>query len=215
MCIRRSLLGHRLLCEAHLAPPIKQRELMLCHGCDRWVRQERRENTWISMKIPEVAWILLQLLHQPGEKTVTAAVSARRDVMCGYAVSCLLLRLLCQLEENKRVCSYYSSSHVNSKQLTTRTEWRAIQPPSHLPHHPTPLSCHRALGFSSLHHIANSHYVSMLHMVICVFQCYSFNSSLHLLPPLHLQVYFLRLHLQCCPVNRFFHAIFLDYTYMH
>ena len=106
MCITRSSLGHRLLCEAHLAPPIKRQELMLRHGCDWWVRQERRENPWISMKIPEVAWILLQLLRQPGEKTVMAAASARREVMCGYVVLCLLLRLLCQLEENKRVCSY-------------------------------------------------------------------------------------------------------------
>ena len=41
-CVRhKSSLGHRLLCDARLAPPIKQRELKLCHGCDCWVSQER------------------------------------------------------------------------------------------------------------------------------------------------------------------------------
>ena len=40
--------------------------------------------------------------------TAKAATSARREVVCGYAVwLCLLLLLLCQREENKRVCSSY------------------------------------------------------------------------------------------------------------
>ena len=49
---------------------------------------------------------------------------------------------------------------------------------SHFPLHPTPLGCHRAPGLSSLHHIANFHWLSVLHMVMYMFQCYSFNSSL-------------------------------------
>ena len=47
-----------------------------------------------------------------------------------------------------------------------------------LPHNPTPLSCHKASGLRSLHHTANSHWLSTLHIVTYMFQCYSFNSSL-------------------------------------
>ena len=49
---------------------------------------------------------------------------------------------------------------------------------SHFPLHPTPLGCHRAPGLSSLHHIAKFHWLSILHRVMYMFQCYSFNSSL-------------------------------------
>ena len=59
-----------------------------------------------------------------------------------------------------------------------------FKPPSHLPLHPTPLGCHRALGLGSLHHTANSHQLSVLHMVMYMFQCHSLNSSQPLLPPL-------------------------------
>ena len=47
------------------------------------------------------------------------------------------------------------------------------EPPFHLPPYPTPLGCHRALGSSSLCHTANSHRLTVLHMVMCIFQCYS------------------------------------------
>ena len=57
-------------------------------------------------------WCLCPL-GQPQEEeysvsTAKAAASARREVVCGYAVLlCLLLWLLCQREENKHVCSSY------------------------------------------------------------------------------------------------------------
>ena len=35
-----------------------------------------------------IAWILLQLLHQQGDNTVMAAVSARREVVCSYVYGC-------------------------------------------------------------------------------------------------------------------------------
>ena len=41
-----------------------------------------------------------------------------------------------------------------------------LEPPSHLPPHPTPLGCHRALGLSSLHHTANSHRLSILNVAM-------------------------------------------------
>ena len=55
--------------------------------------------------------------------------------------------------------------------------------PSHLPLHPTPLGCHRAPGLGSLHHTGNFYQLSVLHMVMYMFQCYSLNSSHPLLPP--------------------------------
>ena len=36
----------------------------------------------------------------------------------------------------------------------------------------SPLRCHRALNLGSLHHTANSHWLSILHMVILMSQCY-------------------------------------------
>ena len=68
------------------------------------------------------------------------------------------------------------------------------EPPSHLPPHPAPLGCHRALGLSSLRRTENSHWLSILHIVVCMFQCYSPNSSHPLLPLFH-QVCALCLHL--------------------
>ena len=42
--------------------------------------------------------------------------------------------------------------------------WTPIQSPS--PSHA--LGCHKALGFGSLHHILNSHWLSILHMVMYI-----------------------------------------------
>ena len=37
--------------------------------------------------------------------------------------------------------------------------------PPHLPRHPTPLGCHRALALSSSHQTANSHWLSIHYML--------------------------------------------------
>ena len=55
---------------------------------------------------------------------------------------------------------------------------------SHPPHHRTPPGCDRALGLSCLHPTARSHGLSILHVVMYMFRCYSFNLSLPLLPEL-------------------------------
>ena len=56
-----------------------------------------------------------------------------------------------------------------------------LKPPSHLPPHSTPLGCHKAPAWGSalgsLHHIANSHWLSTLHMVMYMFEYYSLKSS--------------------------------------
>ena len=84
-------------------------------------------------------------------------------------------------------------------------------PPSWTSHPPhlTPQGCHRVLDLKSLHHTANLHWL-FLHMVMYMFQYYSFSSSLSLLPALCWQVCSLCLHLNCCPANRFISTIYLD-----
>ena len=54
-----------------------------------------------------------------------------------------------------------------------------LEPPSHLPPHPSPLGGHRAKGVSSLHHRANSHSYPF-----CVWWCLCFHGSLSSRPTL-------------------------------
>ena len=88
-----------------------------------------------------------------------------------------------------------------------------LEPFSHPPPHPTPLDCHGALGLSFLCHIANDHWLSILHMVMYMFPCYSFNSGRPLPPPLCHQVRPLCLHLHCSLAYRIISTIFLDSIY--
>ena len=53
---------------------------------------------------------------------------------------------------------------------------------SHLPAHLIPPGCHRAPAVCALHHTWNSHWLSILHMVMHMFQCYALKSSHPLLP---------------------------------
>ena len=65
------------------------------------------------------------------------------------------------------------------------------------------LGLHRVLGLDSPCNKDNSHWLSVLHMVMCMFQCYSLNSSHLFLPPLYPQIYGLCLHLCfCCSITK-------------
>ena len=68
----------------------------------------------------------------------------------------------------------------------------SLESSSCLPLHPTSLL--QSLGFSSLSHIANSHWLSTLHIVIYMFPCYSLLSSHPLLPhpsPVSMSLFFI------------------------
>ena len=56
-----------------------------------------------------------------------------------------------------------------------------VTPPSctllPLPPHPVPPDCLRAPALGPLYHTSNSHWLSVLHMLMYVFQCYSLKSS--------------------------------------
>ena len=56
------------------------------------------------------------------------------------------------------------------------------QPP-YLPPHLIPPGCHRAPALGALHHVSNSHWLSVVHMVAFMFQYYSLKSSHPLLLP--------------------------------
>ena len=51
------------------------------------------------------------------------------------------------------------------------------KPPSHIPLHPIPMGCPSAPTLSALFHESNLNWISISHMVICMFQCYSLKSS--------------------------------------
>ena len=85
------------------------------------------------------------------------------------------------------------------------------EPRSHLsPFYPFRLS--QSTGLSSLCHRANSHWFSILHMVICMFSGYSLNLSHPFLPSLCPQsILYCCLH--CYPANRFISTVFLDFKW--
>ena len=89
--------------------------------------------------------------------------------------------------------------------------WNSLLSPT-LPH---PSRLPQSTGMSLLCHTANSHLVSSLSLVMCMFPRYSLNSSHPLLPTLCPQVCSVCLHLHYCPANRFISIIFLGCIHMH
>ena len=80
--------------------------------------------------------------------------------------------------------------------------------PSAAPSHPSRLS--QSTGLRSWCHTANSHLLSILHMVVYMFPCYSVRPSHPLLPLLRLQICS-----YCFPESKIISTIFLDSIRMH
>ena len=78
-----------------------------------------------------------------------------------------------------------------------------------------PLGCHRAPVLGALLLASNSHWLSLVHITMYMFECYSLKSSHLLLFPLSPKVCSLHLGLLCCPLCRIVGTIFLDSIYMH
>ena len=79
--------------------------------------------------------------------------------------------------------------------------------------HPSPSHSSRlsqSPGLSSLNHTASSHWLSILHMVMYMFQYYSLYWSHPLLAPLRPKLYSLCLRVHHCPAHRFISTIFLS-----
>ena len=86
--------------------------------------------------------------------------------------------------------------------------------PSLLKLHPTSHShlsrLSQSTRLSSLCYTTAAHWLSVLYIVMFMFQCYSLNLFHSLFLPLCPQVQSLQLHLYFCPANRFISTIFLD-----
>ena len=78
-----------------------------------------------------------------------------------------------------------------------------------------PSSCLRALGLSPLHHTADSHWLSIFHMVMSMFWCFSLDSSHPLLSPLCPQVCSLCLRLHCKQVHQYHLSRFHIYALIY
>ena len=119
----------------------------------------------------------------------------------------------------KITLQYCDGSHHHSCMMVHRSTWislrytcvpfipKPLQLPS-LPYHPCKLL--QSTGFGCSSHASNSPWLSILRMVIYMFQCYCLKSSHPLLLPLSPKVCSLCLHLLCCPARRITGTIFLD-----
>ena len=87
--------------------------------------------------------------------------------------------------------------------------------PSHFPPHPIPQGHPSAPALSTLSHASNLDWRSVSHMIIYMFQCYSFKSSHPHILPQSPKVYSLYLCLFCSLANRIIVTIFLNSIYMH
>ena len=72
--------------------------------------------------------------------------------------------------EDTLLYNYVLVSAIHQHELAIVIYMLPLEPPFHLPSHLTPLGCYGALGLSSLHHRANFHGLSILHMVKYMFQ---------------------------------------------
>ena len=81
MYVSRYSFGHELLCAVEICE-FHPKEMVAFYCCITAV------SLGSATRGETIAWILLPLLRQPGENTVTAAVSVRREVVWGYVVLC-------------------------------------------------------------------------------------------------------------------------------
>ena len=88
-----------------------------------------------------------------------------------------------------------------------------VSPPAWIPR-PIPPGFQSVLTLGALCHMSNSYWLSLLHIVMCTFQCYSLKPSHPPLLPLSLKIRSLCLCLLCCPAHRIVGTIFLDPIYV-
>ena len=103
-------------------------------------------------------WLLLWLLHQLGENTARSP----------YSLSSLLLALHLAYHGFSEQCAQWDTA----RQVASQTG-SVIQPSSHLTPQTTPLGCQRALALGFLCQTASSHWLSISHTVMYLFQGYS------------------------------------------
>ena len=80
---------------------------------------------------------------------------------------------------------------------------------------PIPLGCPKALVLGVPLHALNSHWSSVLHVVMHMFQCFPLKSFHPCLLPLSPKACSLHLCLPCCPAFRILSTVFLNSMYIH
>ena len=127
-------------------------------------------------------------------------------------------------------CSFFKLIYFNWR-LTTLQYWGGFchtltgishgctcgphpEPLCHLPPHPIPQGCPSAPALSAMSHASNLDWSSFSHMVIYMFQCYSFTPSHPCLLPHRPKVCSLHLCLFRCLWYRVMITIFLNSIYM-
>ena len=110
----------------------------------------------------------------------------------GFSVSMNLFSfifpLFILLEDNCFTLLCWPLPYINMNQPQVYICPLLPESPSHLLHYPSPLILSQSSGLSSHCHTANSHLLSIIHMIMYIFPCYSLSSSQSLLPPLCSQV---------------------------
>ena len=103
---------------------------------------------------------------------------------------------------------FHASSRISHRHTYAPSLMNLL--PTSPPSHPSRLSL--SAGLSLLCYTAHSHWLSISHLVMYMFACYSLTSS-HPLPSTLCPQVCLCLH--CCSADRLISTIFLDSMYMH
>ena len=201
------------LCSKHVWTPLRERwHIILHHGCVHW-SATRGKN---------IVCLLLWLLQHPGERLCHirlcygsycgCCISQERihvsAVLTGPQVFFWPLTLHLAYHGFSEQCAEWDTA----RQLASSTG-SVIQPSSHLTPKTTPVGCQRAPALGFLCQTASSHWLSISHTVMHLFQCYSLKSSHLFFPTLCPKVCSLCLHLHC-HVDKFICTIFLDFICM-
>ena len=103
--------------------------------------------------------------------------------------------------------------HIATWISHTYTHGPPLEPPSHLPPHPTLLGCLRATDLSSLHHTANFLWPSNF-TYANVYASTPLSVFPNISSPRCVYKHVLYVCISCGPANRFIGAVFLDSVYM-
>ena len=113
------------------------------------------------------------------------------------------LYLFLNLEDNCFTILGWFLPYINMNQPQVYTCPLSLERPSHLPPYSNSSRLSQSSGLSFLSHTANSHWLSVSHMIEYMFLWYSLNSSHPLPPTLCPQVCSLYLHLHCLSISFF------------
>ena len=105
---------------------------------------------------------------------VSGGDSLDQREVCLDESACLLKNLI---YFNWRMITFQYCAGFCHISVWTGHRYTSVPSIQHTSPHPILLGCYRARALGALLHVSNSHWLSILHMVMYMFQCYSLNSS--------------------------------------